>query len=38
MDGTLRMQDFWVQANEHRIILTKILDLISFKLSGDQFN
>lgn len=38
IEGTLRIQDFWAQANEHRIILTKILNLISFKLSGDQFN
>jgi hypothetical protein len=38
LEGTLSFSDFWAQANEHRIILTKLLNLLSFNLSGYQFN
>jgi hypothetical protein len=38
LDGTLSIGDFWAQANEHRIVWTKLLNFLAFKLSGDQFN
>lgn len=38
MDGSISFADFWAQANEHRIVLTKLLNVFAYKLSGDQFN
>jgi len=37
LDGTLSIKDFISQANEHRIILTKISNLLIFILMGDSF-
>lgn len=38
IDGSISLADFWAQANEHRIVLTKLLNIVAYKLSGDQFN
>ena len=37
MDGTLSWGDFWAQGNEHRIVLTKAMDLAIFELNGQRF-
>ena len=37
MDGTLGWRDFWAQANEHHIVLTKALALLFFELHDHGF-
>lgn len=36
LDGTLSLGNLWAQANEHRIVLTKLLNLLSFEFAYEQ--
>jgi hypothetical protein len=38
LKDTLSFNDLWMQANEHHIVLTKILNILSFRMSNQSFN
>ena len=38
LKDTVSFSDLWIQANEHHIVLTKILNILSFRLSDQNFN